>query len=56
MTDLYAGIGLRQPHYAQLLQSPPPLAFVEVHAENFFGDGGAALGVLQAARGHWPVS
>lgn len=56
MTDLYAGIGLRQPHCAQLLQSPPPLAFVEVHAENFFGDGGAALGVLQAARGHWPVS
>jgi uncharacterized protein (UPF0276 family) len=56
VTDLYAGIGLRQPHYADLLQSPPPLAFVEVHAENFFGDGGAALGVLQAARGHWPVS
>lgn len=56
MTDLYCGIGLRQPHYAALLQSPPPLAFVEVHAENFFGDGGAALGILQAARGHWPVS
>ena len=56
MTDLYAGIGLRQPHYAELLRSSPPLAFVEVHAENFFGDGGAALGVLQAARGHWPVS
>lgn len=56
MTDLYCGIGLRQPHYAALLQSPPPLAFVEVHAENFFGDGGAALGVLQVARGHWPVS
>ena len=53
---LYAGIGLRQPHYAALLQSPPPLGFVEVHSENFFGDGGAALGVLQAARAHWPVS
>jgi uncharacterized protein (UPF0276 family) len=48
------GIGLRQPHYAALLQSPPPLAFVEVHSENFFGDGGAALGVLQAARGIGP--
>jgi len=53
---LYAGIGLRQPHYAALLAVPPPLAFVEVHSENFFGDGGAALGVLQAARTHWPVS
>lgn len=51
-----AGIGLRQPHYDALLQAPPPLGFVEVHSENFFGDGGAALAVLQAARAHWPVS
>lgn len=52
----HAGIGLRQPHYATLLQAPPALAFVEVHSENFFGDGGAAWGVLQAARACWPVS
>ena len=51
-----AGIGLRQPHYEALLAAPPPLGFVEVHSENFFGDGGAALGVLEAARAHWPVS
>lgn len=50
------GIGLRQPHYAALLTAPPPLAFVEVHSENFYGDGGAALAVLHEARGHWPVS
>ena len=50
------GIGLRQPHYQALLAAPPPLAFVEVHSENFFADGGAAPAVLQAARGHWPVS
>jgi uncharacterized protein (UPF0276 family) len=50
------GIGLRQPHYEALLAAPPPLAFVEVHSENFFAAGGAALGVLQAARAHWPVS
>jgi uncharacterized protein len=53
---LRAGIGLRQPHYEALLAAPPPLGFVEVHSENFFGDGGAALGVLEAARGHWPLS
>lgn len=51
-----AGIGLRQPHYEALLAAPPPLGFVEVHAENFFGAGGAALGVLDAARANWPVS
>ena len=50
------GIGLRQPHYAGLLTAPPPLAFVEVHSENFFGVGGAALAVLREAREHWPVS
>jgi uncharacterized protein (UPF0276 family) len=50
------GIGLRQPHYAQVLEARPPLAFVEVHSENFFGDGGAALAVLHEARAHYPVS
>ncbi len=53
---LHTGIGLRQPHYQALLQAPPALAFVEVHSENFLGDGGAALAVLQAVREHWPVS
>jgi uncharacterized protein (UPF0276 family) len=55
---MHTGIGLRQPHYAELLAggTPPPLAFVEVHSENFFADGGAALGVLHAARERWPVS
>jgi uncharacterized protein len=52
----HTGIGLRQPHYAALLTAPPALAFVEVHSENFFADGGAALAVLHEARRHWPVS
>ena len=56
MPVLHAGIGLRQPHYQALLAAPPPLAFVEVHSENFFGDGGAALAVLDKARSVWPVS
>jgi uncharacterized protein (UPF0276 family) len=50
------GIGLRQPHYEAVLEGGPPLAFVEVHAENFFADGGAALAVLQRARERYPVS
>ena len=50
------GIGLRQPHYAALLQGLPALGFVEVHSENFFADGGAALAVLQQVRRHYPVS
>jgi len=50
------GIGLRQPHYDALLRVPPPLGFIEVHSENFFADGGAALAVLRQARAHYPVS
>jgi uncharacterized protein len=53
---LRAGIGLRQPHYAEVLERRPPLGFVEVHSENFFADGGAALAVLHEARGHYEVS
>jgi hypothetical protein len=51
-----AGIGLRQPHYAELIESAPPLGFVEVHSENFFADGGAALAVLQRSRERYDVS
>lgn len=50
------GVGLRQPHYAPVLDDRPALAFVEVHSENFFADGGAALAVLRQAREHYPVS
>ena len=51
-----AGIGLRQPHYAEVMDRTPPLGFVEVHSENFFADGGAALAVLHAARERYDVS
>jgi len=50
------GVGWRHPHYGALLETRPALDFIEVHSENFFGDGGAALAVLQRARQNWPVS
>lgn len=50
------GIGLRQPHYDRVLAERPALAFVELHSENFFADGGAALGVLDAVRSLYAVS
>jgi uncharacterized protein len=50
------GIGLRQPHYREVLEAKPALGFVEVHSENFFADGGAALAVLGEARQRYPVS
>ena len=50
------GVGWRHPHYGELLDTRPALDFIEVHSENFFGDGGAALALLAQARRHWPVS
>ena len=50
------GIGWRQPHYGELLERRPEVGFVEVHSENFFGDGGAALAVLDSGRAHYAVS
>ncbi len=50
------GIGWRHPHYAQVLQQQPALDFLEVHSENFFARGGAALAVLEQGRSLYPVS
>jgi len=50
-----AGIGLRAPHYREVLQILPKLGWVEVHNENFFG-GGAPLHTLLKVREHYPVS
>jgi uncharacterized protein (UPF0276 family) len=50
------GIGWRHPHYTPLLEQQPALDFLEVHSENFFGEGGAALAVLEQGRAHYPIS
>ena len=50
------GIGLRQPHYREWAERRPALGFVEVHSENFFADGGAALAVLEGVRARHAVS
>ena len=50
------GIGWRHPHYADVLEQLPPLDFLEVHSENFFAAGGAALAVLKQGRASYPVS
>lgn len=55
-TSVHVGIGWRQPHYGELLERRPFLGFLEVHSENFFAEGGAALAVLERARAHYPLS
>ena len=50
------GIGWRHGHEAALLETLPPLPFIEVHSENYFQPGGAARQTLLRAREHYPVS
>lgn len=50
------GIGWRHAHERALLDALPALPFIEVHSENFFADGGAALALLEAARSSYEVS
>lgn len=51
-----AGIGLRSPHYQAILASAPDVAFLEVHSENFFSDGGSPLKYLARFREDYPIS
>ena len=39
--DVMVGVGLRHPHFTDILTQPKHVDFVEVHSENFFGEGGA---------------
>ncbi len=50
------GVGLRQPHYAQILQEKPPIGWFEVHSENFFHLGSPATQTLLEVRKAYPIS
>jgi uncharacterized protein (UPF0276 family) len=51
-----SGIGLRAPHYGEVLRRRPALDFLEVHSENFFAAGGPALALLERFRGAYAIS
>ncbi|THJ08522.1 MAG: DUF692 domain-containing protein [Nitrospira sp. CG24C] len=51
-----AGIGLRSHHFREILDAPPPVAWMETHPENYFGAGGAPLHILERIRSRYPLS
>jgi uncharacterized protein (UPF0276 family) len=51
-----AGIGLRTPHYKEILETFPRTGWFEVHSENYFGAGGQPLWYLEQIRSHYPIS
>ena len=51
-----AGVGLKPQHGARLLAEQPALGFLEIHAENYFGEGGPPHAQLGALREIYPLS
>ncbi|WP_370311079.1 DUF692 family multinuclear iron-containing protein [Sagittula sp.] len=50
------GVGYKPQHYADLLADPDPVAWLEIHAENYMGDGGRPLAQLRALSERFPIS
>jgi len=51
-----AGVGLRTPHYAEVMATRPAVPWFEVHSENFFADGGRPHEILETVRADYPLS
>jgi uncharacterized protein (UPF0276 family) len=49
------GVGLRTKHFAQYLESRPPVDWVEALSENFMAPGGRPVAVLEKVRRDVPV-
>ncbi|MFV2055333.1 MAG: DUF692 domain-containing protein [Thiohalomonadales bacterium] len=50
------GIGLRAPHYEDLLLQSPAVGFLEIHSENYFGAGGKPQVYLEKIAQDYPIS
>lgn len=53
---LLTGIGLRSEHHHDLLEKRPRIAWVEVHSENYFAEGGKSIHFLEKVRCDYPIS
>lgn len=51
-----AGVGLRAPHYRDILAQRPQLGWLEAHSENFFGADGQPHHYLSALRAEYAIS
>ncbi|WP_028863725.1 DUF692 domain-containing protein [Psychromonas aquimarina] len=51
-----AGIGLRAPHYQDILNLLPDVGFLEIHSENYFNPDSRNSYYLHQAAQHYPLS
>ncbi|SFA95150.1 hypothetical protein SAMN05421688_1800 [Poseidonocella pacifica] len=50
------GVGYKPQHFAEIMRDPGSVGWLEVHAENYMGDGGRPLAQLRALRERFPIS
>ncbi|THD84625.1 DUF692 domain-containing protein [Aliigemmobacter aestuarii] len=50
------GVGYKPQHFAAILQDPAPVGWLEIHAENYMGDGGRPLAQLRHLAERFPLS
>jgi uncharacterized protein (UPF0276 family) len=50
------GVGYKPQHFADILESPAPVEWLEIHAENYMGLGGRPLAQLRHLAEQFPIS
>lgn len=50
------GVGYKAQHYTQIMQDAGPLGWLEIHAENYMGDGGRPIAQLRHLSERFPIS
>ncbi|WP_333713992.1 MNIO family bufferin maturase [Yoonia sp.] len=50
------GVGYKPQHYTQIMEKPAALGWLEIHAENYMGDGGRPIAQLRHLAEHFPIS
>lgn len=50
------GVGYKPQHYSAILNNAAPVGWLEIHAENYMGDGGRPLAQLRHLSNRFPIS
>ncbi|SHG95924.1 DUF692 domain-containing protein [Marivita hallyeonensis] len=50
------GVGYKPQHFSDILENPAPVGWLEIHAENYMGDGGRPLAQLRVLSERFPIS
>ncbi len=50
------GVGYKPQHYSDIMADPGPVGWLEIHAENYMGDGGRPIAQLRHLAERFPIS